>query len=700
MKINGVKHSNFQHHIMRASSLMVLALSLVACPDVGKDWKLSTIIPSVVTPGDAVTAFGDFPDGITVKVAGIGISNVIQSSSSLSFTVPSNVVAGDVAVILEKAGVKLEGSLGVNPRLDAISLNSGVVQVSGSGWSNPLDASVQALLDGYILVPRVVASGLAFDLPSTVSYGSFAVGIRVGERYSNTLRVARQAGTVTGTVILPAQPNSSSPDFLRLQTNPRLQARDTSTLTTFTVFHDSPLLELQESGLVSTLKLPAFNATQFKFDSAKNAQIALTGFSSLPNVRVEWASTITPSVSALAASVPAPSSAGVGQWHLALEGVSPAWKTSQGEGVTVAVIDTGVDLEHPDLKANLLPGYDFVDLDAAPQDIAGHGTHVAGLVAANGLALGVAPHAKILPVRVLKDLSGGSDGTVALGILWAAGLMTDPANPHPAQIINLSLGSPDFSSLIADAVSRAQAVGVIVVAAAGNRGESALAFPAALPGVVSVTALAGPTGAYQPYYAQKGNGLWITAYGGDLGADQDHNGVQDGILSTYITMNGSGYALDAGTSMACPQASGMLALALSSGTKPDLARDMLAANATDMGVKGYDPQFGFGLVSGRSGSPSNPRAYVIALESGTETMISYSLVQPDGTFTLSNLPPGKSLELRAVSDQNANGKLAEAGELISEARVFTAQDAQTLNLEPFNLNPSDGLNVFQLALHP
>jgi serine protease len=693
--------SNFiKNQVFRCSSLAILMLSLVACPDVGKDWKLSTIIPSVVTPGDSVTAFGDFPDGISVKVSGITVQNLVQSSSSLTFTIPSTVVAGDVPVTLEKAGVKLEGSLGVNPRLDAISLNSGVVQVSGSGWSTPLDSSVHVLLDGYDLAPRVVASGLAFDLPSTVAYGSFAVGIRVGERYSNTLRVSRQAGTVTGTVILPAQPSSSS--VPALQSTPRIKTRDTSGLKTFTIFHSSSLTGFSFAGLDSKLELPALNATQLTFETPQAAQQAFAGFSSLPNVRLEWASTISPSVSALAASVTAPTQPGAGQWHLALEGVPNAWKTSQGEGVTVAVVDTGVDLEHPDLKANLLPGYDFVDLDAVPQDIAGHGTHVAGLVAANGLAFGVAPHAKVLPVRVLKDLSGGSDGTVALGILWAAGLMTDPPNPHPAQIINLSLGSPDFSSLIADAVTRAQAVGVIVVAAAGNRGESALAFPAALPGVVSVTALAGPTGAYQPYYAQKGNGLWITAYGGDLGADQDHNGFQDGILSTYLRLNGSssGYALDAGTSMACPQASGMLALALSSGTKPELARDMLATNATDLGIKGYDPQFGFGLISGRTGSPSKPRAYVIALEPGTSKMISYSLVQPDGAFTLSNLPPGKTLEFRAVSDQNGNGILAEAGELLSEARVLTAQDAQTVKLEPFTLNPSDGLKVFQLALHP
>lgn len=677
-----------------------MALTLVACPDVGKEWKLSTIIPSVVTPGDTVSAFGDFPDGISVKVAGLAVQNLVQSSSSLTFTVPSTVVAGDVPVLLEKAGIKLEGSLGVNPRLDAVSLNSGVVQVTGSGWSTPLDSSVHALLDGYDLIPRVVASGLAFDLPSTVSYGSFAVSLRVGERYSNTLRLSRQAGSVTGTVVLPAQPSSSS--VIALQSTPKIKARDTSSLTTFTVFHNAALPSLNLSGISKKLELPTLNATQLTFESARAAQAAYASLSSLPGVRLEWASTITPSVNAFASGVPAPTTAGAGQWHLALEGVQNAWKTSQGEGVTVAVVDTGVDLEHPDLKANMLPGYDFVDLDTTPQDIAGHGTHVAGLVAANGLALGVAPHAKILPVRVLKDLSGGSDGTVALGILWAAGLLPNPPNPHPAQIINLSLGSPDFSSLIADAVARAQAVGVIVVAAAGNRGENALAFPAALLGVVSVTALAGPTAAYQPGYAQKGNGLWISAYGGDLGADQDHNGVQDGILSTYLSVGGtgSGYALDSGTSMACPQASGMIALALSSGTKPELARDMLAANATDLGVKGYDPQFGFGLVSGRVGSPSSPRAYVIALEPGTTKMISYSLVQPDGTFILTNLPPGKPLELRAVSDQNGNSKLAEAGELSSEARVFTAQDAQTSSLEPFNLNPSDGLKVFQLKLHP
>ena len=695
-----MKHSVTSKRFIRCSSLVVLALGLVACPDPGKDWKLSTIIPSVVTPGDTVSAFGDFPDGLSVKVAGIAVQNLIQNSSSLTFTIPSSVVAGDVPVILEKAGVKLEGSLGVNPRLDAVSLNSGVVQVTGSGWSTPLDSSVHALLDGYDLVPRVTASGLAFDLPSTVSYGSFAVSLRVGERYSNTLRLSRQAGSVTGTVILPAPPSSSS--SLSLQSTPKIKTRDTSSLKTFTVFHPSSFSGLNLTGFSQKLELPTLNATQLTFDSAQAAQAAYASLSSLPEVRLEWASTLTPSVGAFASSVPAPSTPGAGQWHLALEGVPTAWKSSQGEGVTVAVVDTGVDLEHPDLKPNLYPGYDFVDLDTTPQDIAGHGTHVAGLVAANGLALGVAPHAKILPVRVLKDLSGGSDGTVALGILWAAGLMSDPPNPHPAQIINLSLGSPDYSSLIADAVSRAQALGVIVVAAAGNRGENALAFPAALPGVVSVTALAGPNAAYQPYYAQKGNGLWITAYGGDLGADQDHNGLQDGILSTYLSLGGtgSGYALDAGTSMACPQASGMLALALSSGTKPDLARDMLGANASDLGVKGYDPQFGFGLVSGRTASPSSPRAYVIALEPGTSKMISYSLVQVNGSFTLANLPPGKSLELRAVSDQNGNGKLGEAGELSSEPRALTVQDAQTSSLESFQLNPSDGLKVYQLALHP
>ncbi len=114
-----------------------------------------------------------------------------------------------------------------------------------------------------------------------------------------------------------------------------------------------------------------------------------------------------------------------------------AWRTCpaiMGAGVTIAIIDTGVDLDHPDLKANLLTGYDYVDYDATPEDGNGHGTNVAGIAAAalNGIGVsGVAPSAKILPVRVLDDNGSGYTSDVADGIIYAA---------DRAQVMNLSLG--------------------------------------------------------------------------------------------------------------------------------------------------------------------------------------------------------------------------------------------------------------------
>ncbi len=685
---------------------------LVACPP-AHEYSLSTIIPSVVTPGDQVSAFGDFPPNTSVMVGSTRV-DAVQGSGSLMFKVPVTQLAGDAPVSLEAVGVKLPGSLSVNPRLDAVAINAGVVSLSGLGWSNLEISNIRVLLDGFEITPKLgsvnannTSSSLEFSLPSGVSYGSFALSVRVADRTSNTLRLAREAGSASGIVILPAF-TSSSVSSLRSMVFPRATP---SPSRVFTVFHQNPLPQLELVGLTKTLEIPVLHATQLSFDSLENAQTAFTELSQQSNLKLEWASTLTSSqardtngVQALRGTgVPAPVSPGAGQWHLALEGIPNAWKQSQGEGITVAVVDTGVLLEHPDLKANFLPGYDFVDLDAIPEDNSfGHGTHVAGLVAANGLALGVAPKAKILPVRVL-NADVGMDSAVALGILWSANLLPDLPNPNPAQVINLSLGQDDFSSLIAQAVARVQALGVIVVAAAGNKGYSALSYPAALPGVISVTALAGPKTAYQPGYAQSGAGLWLTAYGGDNRSDQNTDNIPDGVLSTNINLSSDptkigGYAVWDGTSFACPQVAGLAALALSSGTTPELIRDQLAANSSDLGIKGYDSRFGFGLISGRSATPSNPRAYVIALDAGK--IISFGLVQPSGSFKLENLPPGKTLELRAVTDPNGNGILGEAGEQISVPRAFRASDGQDSSLEPFTLNPSDGLQTFKLQLNP
>ena len=183
------------------------------------------------------------------------------------------------------------------------------------------------------------------------------------------------------------------------------------------------------------------------------------------------------------------------EWNVNSVNAPEAWAAGfSGEGVTIAVIDTGVDLDHPDLVDNLfvnageiegngidddgngfiddVHGYDFAGRDADPNDVGGHGTHVAGIVAAglNGFgATGVAPDATILPVRVLGDNGSGSSNAVAAGIRYAA--------DQGADIINLSLGG-GFSQAIQAAIDYAQDLGSFIVAAAGNEGASAPSFPA------------------------------------------------------------------------------------------------------------------------------------------------------------------------------------------------------------------------------
>ncbi|ALC24254.1 type VII secretion-associated serine protease mycosin [Streptomyces pristinaespiralis] len=192
------------------------------------------------------------------------------------------------------------------------------------------------------------------------------------------------------------------------------------------------------------------------------------------------------------------------QWSLDAMNTEEAWRTTKGEGITVAVLDTGVDDQHPDLAGSVLPGKDFIGFGAERGDRAWarHGTAMAGIVAAHGHGpgresgvLGIAPEAKILPVRVIlegsdkaRDRARKTRGTaLAQGIRWAA--------DQGADVINLSLGD-DSESAHAEAgedaaVQYALSKGSVVVASAGNGGEKGdhISYPAAYPGVIAVTAV-------------------------------------------------------------------------------------------------------------------------------------------------------------------------------------------------------------------
>jgi serine protease len=668
-----------------ALALIGLAWVLVACPKPmpPATYFVTTVLPAPVTPGEQVTVFGALPNDSTVEFDGEQVA-ATAVRDGYRFTVPSSAVAGERALLLHGDGARLEASVSVAPRLDRVSLEGTTLRLEGAGWDG--NSTVSVIVNALERVPSRDGAMLTVTLPDNAPFGNLSASVRVAGRDSNTLEVAREAASVTGFVRLPA----SAPQMARVL--PR-NLRDSTP--------SSSLLVNADPGVVSqaleVTALPVFKRWRVRFATPDIALRQLESWRAR-GLQVRFEQTIPASDAMTPLETNPPFAPGAGQWFLEAQGIPNAWSRSTGAGVTIAVVDTGVRLTHPDLRANLLPGFDFVGNDDAPSPTSngeGHGTHVAGLIAAHGLVKGVAPDARILPVRVLNE-QGGSESSVALGILWAANQLPERPNPNPAQVINLSLGSSAFSSLIADAVARVQAAGVIVVAAAGNDGTASVSFPAALPGVIAVTALAGPVTPYQPFYASHGAGVWVTAFGGDTTTDQDSDRRPDGILSTDHTS--SGYGLRMGTSMASPQVAGLVALALSSGTPPRLARDTLARTATDLGAFGFDHRFGWGLISGRTAMPAAPRAYVLAVQN--DAVRAWTLVQPDGSYRLDHLEPGQSFSILAATDADGDGVLAEIAELASFAVPFTARSKTVTALEDLTLQPSSGTRPFTLEVRP
>jgi serine protease len=287
------------------------------------------------------------------------------------------------------------------------------------------------------------------------------------------------------------------------------------------------------------------------------------------------------------------------QWHLDQIGMPRAWQRERGDGVVVAVIDTGVAYrsegrfrQAPDLAATrFVPGFDFVENDATPDDEHGHGTHVAGTIAQStnnrlGVA-GVAPGASIMPVRVLDRNGSGSWGAIAAAIRFAA--------DHGAHVINLSLGGGSRSRTIERAIAHAHRRGVVVVAAAGNSGRGPVEYPARCDHVIAVSAVRFDR-EISPY-SSRGSGLDIAAPGGDLRVDQNGDGLPDGVLQNTLVGRDPGrfdYLAWQGTSMAAPHVAGVAALVRASGiTDPDAIERVLLSSAQPIGDRDL---YGAGLV--------------------------------------------------------------------------------------------------------
>ncbi len=272
-------------------------------------------------------------------------------------------------------------------------------------------------------------------------------------------------------------------------------------------------------------------------------------------------------------------------WSLAAYHIPDHWKATRGSGVKVAVLDTGIDEAHPDLKDALDNARDFTRSRFGPIDQHGHGTHTAGTIGARQNhvgVIGVAPDCRLLIGKVLGDDGSGASATVAAGIDWAC--------DSGADIISMSLGSPQPDDVLLAAVTRAAAKGKFIIAAAGNDGrDNSVNYPARWRDTIAVGAV-DQTGHLAPF-SSRGPEVDIAAPG-------------ENIFSTWL--DGS-YAKLSGTSMATPFVAGVVALLVSLHrdardaktplrTISDL-REHLSRTAVDAGPKGQDPGYGWGLIN-------------------------------------------------------------------------------------------------------
>lgn len=272
-------------------------------------------------------------------------------------------------------------------------------------------------------------------------------------------------------------------------------------------------------------------------------------------------------------------------WSISAYGLPALWGKHQGAGVRVGVLDTGVDDTHPALAGVVVDHRNFTK-DCSPADTNGHGTHVAGIIAARGPMTGVAPQSEIVSCKVLNNNGAGSLEAVAKAILFAV--------EAKCNILVMSLGAPIRTADLSDAVKAADEAGVIMVCAAGNDGGK-VSYPAAFDQTIAVGAVDRVGGVCE--FSCRGREIDVAAPGEE-------------ITSCWL---GGGYATLSGTSMAAPFVAGVLALALEQMPPPrgsSKARAVIQNTSVDAGSPGHDPLYGWGLISPSSVLDSSTKAIV------------------------------------------------------------------------------------------
>lgn len=273
-------------------------------------------------------------------------------------------------------------------------------------------------------------------------------------------------------------------------------------------------------------------------------------------------------------------------------GAELEWGETRGTGIKVGVLDTGVP-DHPDLHVT-----DYVDkTGSGPQDRHGHATHCCGIIAANGAIKGVAPEAQLYVAKVLNDNGQGDWTNVINGLRWC--------RERGVDVVSMSFGGSSSSPEFHSEIKRCQDAGMVVIAAAGNRGNDGVGFPAGHPEVVAVAAV--------DIEKKPGD---FSSVGPEV--ELAAAGVQ--IYSTYLHER---YALLSGTSMACPHIAGAVAilqgkaeLRFRQRLSPRDIRLLLNIYAEDLGEPGRDPRYGFGVFSfGRFETPDiSPREVVFEMD--------------------------------------------------------------------------------------
>ncbi len=278
-------------------------------------------------------------------------------------------------------------------------------------------------------------------------------------------------------------------------------------------------------------------------------------------------------------------------WEVSEIGAEKAYTDGYtGKGIKIALLDTGIDYTHPDLAPNYKGGYDFINSDDDPMDDNGHGTHVAGIIAAanNGIGVvGVAPEADIYAIKVSDSNGKGSFSGLVEGIDWAI--------ENDMNIVTMSITGDGGTRALQQAVETAyNDYGLILVAAVGNGGTGGVLYPAAYPEVIGVGSIA--EDGSRSTFSRTGNEVELVAPGA-------------GINSAAI---GGKYRISSGTSMATPSVTGSIALVLQSNETMwkstgvvdgdgvwtnEEVRNVLRTTATDLGVEGRDDEYGYGRVT-------------------------------------------------------------------------------------------------------